>query len=141
MFDSLAMAIRHFETQLRQQTRQYAKFRRDQNPNLVFADIRPPMVPGVDVLLQPIRATVDAVDLDTGQLTLAEPCDFLPEQIISCAGQALQVIHHDTDALWVENPEVVQVGAEVTQTKFVGSLLALEAAFVQAWERSLDAAC
>ena len=134
MFDSLAMAIRHFETQLRQQTRQYAKFRRDQNPNLVFADIRPPMVPGVDVLLQPIRATVDAVDLDTGQLTLAEPCDFLPEQIISCAGQALQVIHHDTDALWVENPEVVQVGAEVTQTKFVGSLLALEAAFVQAWK-------
>ena len=134
MFDSLSHAIRQFETQLRKQSRQYARFRRDQNPNLVFADIRPPVVPGVDVLLQPIRATVEDVDDSTGQITLTESCDFAPQGVISCAGQALQVIHHEADALWVENPQHATIGAEILQTKFVGNLSALEAEFVNAWK-------
>lgn len=114
--------------------RQYARYRRDQNPNMVFADIRAPVVPGVDVLLQPIRATVDAVDPDTCQVSFSQACAFVPGGIISCAGQPLEVLHHDSDALWVEDVSHVQVGDVVTQTKFVGRLDELEEAFVSAWK-------
>ena len=133
MVESLSLAVRQFETQLRQQSRQYARFRRDQNPNLVFADIRPPMVPGVDVLLQPIRAVVEAVDESTGQVTLDSPCEFATNGVISCAGIPLSVIHHEADALWVENPCDAVVGKELLQTKFVGNIADLEEEFVEAW--------
>ena len=134
MFDSLVMAVRTFETLLRQQSRQYARFRRDMNPNLVFADIRPPMVPGVDVLLQPIRAKVEDVDADTGMLTLDKPCEFAPDVVISCDGRPLNVAHHDSDAVWVDDVSHVKVGSVVNQTKYVGRLDELETAFLQVWK-------
>ena len=65
--------------------------------NLVFSDIRPPVLPGVDVLLQPIQATVVSVVPDEGQIILDEPCEFQPDRVISCDGTALQVIHHEAD--------------------------------------------
>lgn len=133
MYESMVMAVRDFETKLRQTSRQYAKFKRDQNPNLVFTDIRPPAAPGVDILLQPTRAVVETVDVDNGQICLAQSCDFDPSLVISCAGRPLKVIHHDTDALWVEDSSFVDVGDVVMQTKVVGSHGELEHAFVTAW--------
>ena len=76
MFDSFSIAVRDLELQLRNQSKQYACFRRDQNPNLVFSDIRSPQIPGVDVLLQPARANIEAVDEEVGQITLDQPCPF-----------------------------------------------------------------
>ena len=133
MFDSLVAAVRNFEHLLKQQSRHYARFRRDMNPNLVFSDIRPSMVPGVDVLLQPIRAKVEDVDVETGQITLDRPCEFASDLVLSCDGQPLNVIHHETDALWVEDASQVKPGATVNQTKYVGRHDELEDAFVQVW--------
>ena len=134
MFDSLSLAVRDLETELRRTSKQYAKFCRDQNPNLVFADIRPPAVPGVDVLMQPIQAVVEQIDPSTGEIGLDKPCDFLPEQCISCDGSPLAVIHHEADALWVEDPAQVQIGSRICQTKFVGSHEDLEREFVAVWK-------
>ena len=134
MFDSMSLALRKLESDLMKQSRQYAQFRRDQNPNLVFADIRPSAAPGVDVLLQPIRATVEAVDFETGQITLDHSCDFQTDHVISCSGRPLQVIHHDSDALWISNPADVQMGSMITQTRFVGSHDDLANAFLNAWK-------
>ena len=108
MFDSLVAAVRKFELLLKQQSRHYARFRRDTNPNLVFSDIRPSQVPGVDVLLQPIRAKVEDVDVVTGQITLDRPCEFASDLVISCGGLPMQVIHHEEDALWVEDASQVE---------------------------------
>ena len=133
MFDSMVMAVRNLEADLRRTSRQYARFRRDQNPNLVFADIRPQAVPGVDILLQPIRAVVENVQPDEGLIVLDRPCDFLPDKVISCDGKPLNVIHHEHDALWVEDVQQVPIGGEICQTKTVGSHVELEQEFVQAW--------
>ena len=133
MFDSMVLAVRNFEMELRRSSRQYARYRRDQNPNLVFADIRPPAVPGVDVLLQPIRAVVESVDPDEGLIVLDSPCSFRPDVVIACAGRPLDVIHHSDDAIWVSDVEGVQLGDEVRQTRFVGSHADLEREFVQVW--------
>ena len=59
MFDSVAMALRQLESSMAKQSRQYARYRRAQNPNLVFSDIKPTPTPGVDLLLQPLQAKVE----------------------------------------------------------------------------------
>ena len=134
MFDSMVLAVRNLETLLKQQSKQYAKFRRDMNPNMIFADLRSPMVPGVDVLLQPIRAKVEEIDEETGQLTLDHSCDFDARRVIACGGKPLPVIHHDSDAIWVEKLDHVQVGDTVCQTRFVGTHHELEHEFLQVWK-------
>lgn len=133
MFDSVSIAVRHFETMLRQQNKQYAKFCRDRNPNQVFMDIRPPMVPGVDILQRPLIASVEAVDHDSGQITLDKPCDFDLTKVVACAGLPLNIIHHEADALWVDGIDSVSVGDSVSQMRHVGNLDDLEREFVQAW--------
>lgn len=134
MFDSMAQALNHLENSLMKQSRQYAKFRREQNPNLVFQDIKPPVTPGVEILLQPIRAVVTDIDVEEGKLVLDKPCDFVPDQVMVCGDRALDVIHHDSDAIWVANTDHVQVGMEVSQSKPVGTGPDLEALFLQVWK-------
>ena len=134
MFESLSLAVRHFEGQLKRQSREYAKFRRDRNPNLVFHDVRPAMIPGVEVLFQSVQAVVEEVDADTGQITLDQICDFKSTGVISCQGKPLTVLHHEAEALWVEDVSQVKVGEAVRQTKYVGNLLELEQQFVHDWK-------
>ena len=134
MFESLSMALREFERELRASSRQYAKFRRAQNPNLVFQDVRPPAVPGVDVLLQPIRAVVEEVDIEEQKLlVLDHACEFQPDGVLSCKGQPLDVIHQSEDAIWATDVSFVSVGDEVSQTKFVGRHEDLAAIFIGVW--------
>ena len=134
MYESMSMAVRQLESDLKKVSRQYAKFRRDQNPNIVFADVRPPAVPGVDVLLQPIRAVVEAVDLDAGNVVLDRSCNFQSDGVFVHKGTSLSVIHHDTDALWLEDCSGVEVGDEISQTRFLGKHSDLERTFVDAWK-------
>ena len=134
MFESLSMAVRDLECTLRASSRQYAKYRRAQNPNLVFQDIRPPAVPGVDVLLQPIRAVVEDVDVGEQKIVLDRACDFHPEGVISCKGQPIDVVCHSEDAIWVSDTTHVSIGDTISQTKFVGKHEDLAAAFVGAWK-------
>jgi len=133
MFESVGLAVRALETELRRSSRQYAKFRRDQNPNLFFSDIRPQGVPGVDVLLKPVQAKVEAIDADTGQVVLDQPCEFVADHVISCNGVPLKVIHHDSDAVWLEDTNDVSIGSMISQTRFIGTHAELEEEFVRAW--------
>ena len=102
MLDSMVLAARDLEIALMKQSRQYARYRREQNPNLVFMDMKPPVTQGVDLLLQPIKAIVEEVVHDEGKVVLDRPCSFAPDKVIACEGTPLSVIHHDSDALWLE---------------------------------------
>ena len=133
MFDSLSMALRDFESQLMKQSRQYARYRRCQNPNLIFADIRPPAVPGVELLLQPVSAKIEEVCHEENKLILDHDCPFSPDRPIVCNGQVLPIIHHDSDAIWCEGPVDVPVGAPVTQTRLIGTHEDLAKEFIAAW--------
>ena len=134
MFDSLVMALRDLEKSLAKQSRQYARFRRAQNPNLIFSDIKPSSSPGVDVLLQPVQAIVEDVCSEEGKVVLTQECNFNPDRPIICDGQKLQVIHHEADAIWVENPEVASVGSCVSQTRMIGTHADIAQAFLNEWK-------
>ena len=134
MFESLALAVRDMETQLMQQSRQYARYRRAQNPNLVFADLKPPSIPGVDILLQPVKASVEDIDPVESKVVLDREVAFTPDHMIVCNGRPLDVIHHEGDAIWLHNTDHVEIGHTVFQTKFVGTHEALAAEFIDAWK-------
>ena len=135
MFDSLSMAVRDLEKQLMKQSRQYARFRRCQNPNLVFADIRPPAIPGIELLLQPIKTTVEEICEDEQKLVLAMPCDFHPERPIVCDGMPVSVVHHEGDAIWTEDVSHFKVGSTVCQTRMLGTHEELSREFIDAWKK------
>ena len=134
MLDSMILATREFEAALMKQSRQYAKFRREQNPNLVFMDVKPPVVPGVDLLLQPIKALIEEVVPEEGKIVLDRPCNFEPDKTIACEGKPLEVIHHDSDALWLYDVTGLAVGKQVSQTRYVGTHADLSQAFLQVWK-------
>ena len=134
MFESLALAVRDLEQKLMQHSRQYARYRRAQNPNLVFADLKPPSTPGVDVLLQPIKACVEDVDHAEGKVVLDRAVSFNSDHLIVCNGKPLEVIHHEADALWLPDTAQVEIGQTIFQTKFVGTHEALAEEFIAAWK-------
>ena len=134
MFDSLAKATRCLESDLMKYSRQYAKYRREQNPNLIFSDIKPSAAPGVDILLQPIRAKVVEIDEEEGKLVLDKPCAFAEETQILCDGIPLDIIHHEADAVWVHDFDRVKVGMPLSQTQCIGTPQALADLFVSAWK-------
>eukprot|EP00435_Cladocopium_sp_Y103_P009908 s3081_g2.t1 len=142
LFESLSLATRDLESQLMKQSRQYARFRRSQNPNVVFQDLKATQVPGVDVLLQPIRAEVTEVDPVEGKIVLGSEVTFEVETPVFVQNKEVQVIHHDSDCLWVEDASFVQVGHQVTQTRQVGLSPDLADAFIQVckekWLRHAD---
>jgi hypothetical protein len=134
MLDSMVLAARDLEIALMKQSRQYARYRREQNPNLVFMDMKPPVTPGVDLLLQPIKAIVEEVVHDEGKVVLDRPCSFAPDKVIACEGTPLSVIHHDSDALWLEDTEGLLPGQQVSQIRHVGTHSDLSHEFLKVWK-------
>ena len=134
MFESVMMATRDFEILLKKQSRQYARFRREQNPNVIFQDIKPPAAPGVDILLQPIRAKVADVNVDDCSVTLDQECSFEADIPVCCRGMPLQIIHHDSDCLWLHSTDAIQPGDVVSQVRPIGSLQALAHEFTKVWK-------
>ena len=58
MFESVALAVRDLEGQLKKSSRAYAKLRRENNPNMIFQDIKSHPEKGVDLLVRPVEAVV-----------------------------------------------------------------------------------
>ena len=60
-FESLAINLRSMEAQLVSCSRQYARMRREKNPNVIFRDLKSPPVNAVDYLIKPVRSVVEEV--------------------------------------------------------------------------------
>ena len=134
LFDSMVLATRDLEKHLMKQSRRYAKHRREQNPNLVFSDVRAPGPPGVDILLQPTQATIEDLDVDECKIVLDREVSLAHDKPVLSGGIALDVIHHEGDALWVGDISGVQVGMQISQTRFVGTHDELAREFIDAWK-------
>eukprot|EP00435_Cladocopium_sp_Y103_P068368 s237_g31.t1 len=132
--DSVAMATRDLESKLKSQSKQYAKMRRENNPNLVFQDLRATTVPGVDILLQPIRAKVAEVDQVESKLVLDQSIELPSDEVLQCKGLPVPVIHHDSDCLWVQSVDGFAVDDVVTSACKVGFIDDLAREFIQAWK-------
>eukprot|EP00435_Cladocopium_sp_Y103_P059804 s2_g21.t1 len=133
MFESMALAVRALEKDLAKSSRQYARMRRANNPNVIFQDIKVAPAQGVELLCQPLVATVISVNHDDSSITLDQVKPWRPDLPIVSQGAVLEVIHSDGDCIWVEHLDHLACGAVVSQTLCKGSTDELAADFLQVW--------
>lgn len=131
--DSVALAVREFESQLKKSSRAYARLRRESNPNLVFQDIKAHADRGVELLLDPIEATVVEVDPENSALIVDSCSPFQPEGTLVCKDQPVQVIHAENECLWVENLSDIAPGDKIVQLSMLGTDKQLFDVFLEAW--------
>jgi len=134
IFESVALAIRELEGQLKKSSRAYARLRRENNPNMIFQDIKTHPDKGVDLLLRPNEAIIQEVRTDENALVLDRPFSHQQECPLVCNGQPIEVIHAEDDCLWIQDTSQVQKGDKVTQLVRIGREQELNEAFLQAWK-------
>ena len=103
IFDTVTLAFRSFESELHKASRLYSRHRREQNPNMIFQDVRPYVHKGVDVLIRHKVATIQEVRMEDMSIVLDAPVNFAADKPLLCHGQELHVIHHEADCLWVQD--------------------------------------
>ena len=138
IFDSVVLALRSFETSLKQQCSQYAKARRLKDPMLIFRDLKDGGTLGAEVFVAPESAKVVDFWPDEGRVVLDRPVDWNLTQPLMCQGHPLSVIHADHDCLWIDGSVEVRPDTCVTQQVLTGEVSQLFKAFADSWSQRWD---
>ena len=134
IMDTMTMAIRRLEGQLKKQSRQYAKLRRDNHPMVVFQDLKEGGSPAVDTLVFTRKSSVVEVNLDEQALILSDVVPWDTSLPIMCNGHKLEVFFADHDTIWVSDASPFVKGMTVAQPVFTGEPTALFQAFADTWK-------
>ena len=135
ILETFVLAFRAFELELRKASRQYARQKRENNPNAIFQDLRVFQPNGVDVLSKPVVAQIVEVRVDEGAAVLDRPVNFDPARPLFCSGHAIQAIHAENDAVWVEDIDKLAVGLPILQVSHQGTTPELFHVFLDAWKQ------
>ena len=135
VFESFALAFRSFEQELQSASRQYARQSREQNPNAIFRDLRAAHAKGVEALVKPVTAKVIELRPEECMLVLDKPVSFDAHLPVNIDGVSTDLIHAEADAIWVEPPEPVCVGSNVSQIQCRGTDDELFTLFIDAWRQ------
>ena len=133
IFESFVMNVREFEKQLKSTSRQYARLRRAQQPNMIFTDLKSSPTAGVDYLLQSLTADVVEVRDDLS-VVVDPPQQWSPDHPVMCQGRSFRIIHAEDDCLWLDQVDHIAAGMIVSQLRSTGTKQDLERAFVDAWK-------
>lgn len=133
VFDTVMLAFRALEQELTKSSRQYARLKREQNPNIIFQDIRSYANKGVEVLLKATSVAITEVRHDEGAVVLQRPVEFDHTKPIVCCGKPLSVIHHEADCVWVEETSNLEPGMTIAQSCHKGTTDELFHIFLEAW--------
>ena len=130
--------VRAFEARLNTQRIRMAKQRRKEQPCLVFRDIQQARPAAVDVLLEPQRAVVTAVNQEDCSLVLDKPVRVEVASPVFVGAQPRQVIHAEEEVVWLESVQEEDVGATLRQDKLCGDLPSIFQAFTAEWSARWD---
>eukprot|EP00435_Cladocopium_sp_Y103_P022302 s1286_g5.t1 len=120
--DSVVLATRALEQSLIASSKQYAKFRRSRDPNVIFKDIRAPPAQGLELLCSTLTAKVVSVNPDDCSICLDGVCDWRPDLPLVSAGRPLSVIHAEADCLWLDSVESLEEGSVISQVRHKGTV-------------------
>ena len=127
--------VRQYERTLQQARRQHAVDDHAANPLLIFRDVKRPRPEPVTTLIQPTQAQVTEVDSAGLSLILDRPVTLRDDCPVFVDGKPLEVIHADSDQVWVENVDSIQPQTMLVQRKFLGSLPEVFNAFREQWNQ------
>ena len=135
LFLSFEANLRAYERMLLGTRKAAARKRREQDPSLIFRDLRAPRKAPVETLLDRKEGEIIEVCADENAIVLAEPVEWTPATLFYVGHQPLHVVHAEPDKLWVESLEGLSPGATVKQNRLIGSLLELFSEFGAQWGR------
>lgn len=132
IYHSVLLALRALEKQLKTTRLDYARIRRAANPNLIFQDVKRASVGSVDLLIQPKQSKIASVDPSL-EVVLATPHTFEEKWPVYVDGQRYDIIHAESDCLWLDRVDGLRPGLTVTQCVKKGSLDDLFKMFRDEW--------
>eukprot|EP00438_Fugacium_kawagutii_P030608 Skav228345 [mRNA] locus=scaffold1898:184153:189039:+ [translate_table: standard] len=130
--------VEHLETQLIQELTAKAKAARVLDPHKVFRDMHKPRTSPVQLLDHSKSATIAAVEPEESAIVLKHPVDFDPVQPIYTEQGPLEIIHQESDKLWVGDCNGIVAGTEVRQDHLIGKLCDLFREFGATWTARWD---
>ena len=127
--------VRALEQRLQQARQAVAKLKRENDPNTIFRDIKRPAALPVETLVANASSQVSALDLEDCALEIDPPCQFDRTLPLTIAGHVVNIHHAEHDKVWVDSLPLVEPGARIVQTRYLGSLPDLFEAFHCQWKR------
>ena len=134
VYDAMLCEVRLLEARLNAARRSKHTHDRHLDANLVFKDVKRPFAAPVETLLHTQSATVLHVESDELKVSFAQPCHFDDSLPVQVSDQTRAVLAFDTDALWLADVSEIAPGDTVTQSKPLGNLDLIFAAFHEQWQ-------
>lgn len=127
--------VQKYEASLVKQRYQHAKQRRATKLAHVFQDCRDEPLPQADTLLDRVSVGVEDVRPEDNSVVLQRPVTLLDGLPVILDGQAVSVVAHAEDQVWLEHLPDLQPGCVLTQERAVMSDTDILARFAAVWER------
>ena len=134
MYQSFPQHLRDFEANLMKHRVHNARKRRSANLQHVFHDCQKDRPSLVDALITSRQAVIAEVRSQDFSIVFEDPIDFRPALPLVCEGLALEVIHAETDQIWVEDVTNLSAGAVVRQDHAIVTDRAILHEFETVWK-------
>jgi len=134
VFEAVLAEVRAFERNLAfaQQAHRAAQHEKDRL--LIFREVaRQPAAP-VESLVHSVSSVVAQLDPTQCAVELVEPVNLDANQPVWIGGQQKQVIHAESDKIWISDLEGVQPSDKVKQSTHIGRLQDLFEEFHEQWK-------
>ena len=134
VFEAVLAEVRAFERNLTFAQTAHRAAQHEKDRLLIFREVaRQPAAP-VESLVQSVATSVAQLDPSECAVELAEPICLDSSQPVWIGGQPKEVIHADSDKIWISDLEGVRPADRVAQSKPIGRLQDLFEAFHEQWK-------
>lgn len=135
LYLAMKASVEHLETTLKTHSTTQAKKARQENPNLVFQDVKRPRPVPVQVIISKVHTKVlevpdEAVVESTDGFTDNKPCET--------RGGTLPVLHVESDQVWFKVNHGLAPGDVVAQVDTKGDVEDIHHAFIAEWKQRWD---
>ena len=130
--------LRKFEADLDKQRMQAARKRRQDDPNVIFRDLRTDPPQPVQMLINQIKSTITHVDEEDHSVEVQPPVAWKDDRPVIINGIQVPVIHSEPDKLWLEDVTHASEHDSIVQEEYVGELTKLFESFGKEWTNRWD---
>jgi hypothetical protein len=134
VFEAVLAEVRAFERNLTFAQKAHRAAQHEKDRLLIFREVaRQPAAP-VESLVKSVATSVAQLDPSECAVELTEPVSLDSSQPVWIGGQPKEVIHADSDKIWISDLEGIQPADRVAQSKPIGRLQDLFEAFHEQWK-------
>lgn len=127
-----------FEKLLNQSRIQGAKQRRQDDPTVIFRDLRDDMPQPVQMLVDHHQSVITDIDPDEVAVVTQHDVPWKLDRPLQTPDSTIPIIHAEERKVWLESVDSLEVGQTVEQDNYFGTLPDLFAKFQAEWSARWD---